>query len=129
MRYNVNIGIVEIAMKEIKSNNVAALTKQYLCKIRISSIEDLSQAQDFFTMVIKDFRDGKLSLDQLSSFGFYVFHKLAKKHPESDLFQAVLSASELSFAIRSKATYRNISRYLEDIDNFYSKRELKRAKT
>ncbi len=108
-------------MKEIKTKDISPLRKKYLKDFGLSSLREatLSQANEFFVTVIHDFKNGKLSTDELSTFGFELFHGVAKKHPESDLFQASLSASELAFAIRSDAVYKNIPSYLTDIDNFY----------
>lgn len=94
----------------------------YLKELGLTSIQEssLENANKLFVSVIEDFKKGKLSIDELSSFGFEVFHGVAKKHKDSDLFQASLSASELSFSVRSEATYSNIPSYLRDIDTFYS---------
>jgi len=95
----------------------------YLKELGLAPIEDSSSenANKLFMKVVEDFKNGKLSIDELSSFGFEIFHKIAKKNKESDLFQARLSASELSFAVRNQATSSNISSYLSDIDAFYQK--------
>lgn len=95
----------------------------YLKELDLTSISDssLETANKLFVRVIEDFKSGKLSIDELSSFGSEIFHGIAKKSKESDLFQASLSASELSFSVRNEANYSNISSYLGDIDSFYEK--------
>lgn len=95
----------------------------YLKELDLASINDssLETANKLFIRVIEDFKNGKLSIDELSSFGSEIFHGVAKKNEESDLFQASLSASELSFSVRNEATYPNVSSYLSDIDTFYNK--------
>lgn len=94
----------------------------YLKELGLISIEDasLEDTNKLFVIVIENFKNGKLSIDELSSFGFEIFHGVAKKYKDSDLFQVSLSASELSFSIRNEATYSNIPSYLRDIDIFYN---------
>ena len=82
----------------------------------------LEQGNQLFVQIIQDFKDQKLSLDELSVFGSKIFHEVAKNKSEnSDLFFTSLSASELNFAVRSSAVYGNISIYLKDIDTFIEK--------
>mgnify|MGYP000956867419 CR=1 FL=1 len=82
----------------------------------------LEQGNQLFVQIIQDFKDQKLSLDELSVFGSKIFHEVAKnKNENSDLFFTSLSASELNFAIRSSSVYGNISLYLKDIDGFLEK--------
>lgn len=82
----------------------------------------LEQGNRLFVQIIQDFKDQKLTLDELSVFGSKIFHEVAKnKNENSDLFFTSLSASELNFAVRSRAVYGNISIYLKDIDTFIEK--------
>lgn len=97
---------------------------KYLKPFEIKAVENLTleQGNSFFVNIIKDFKDGNLSLDELSVFASQIFHCLAKnKHKNSDLFSASLSAMELNFEVRSKFGYKNISSHLEDVDNFFDK--------
>lgn len=109
-------------MTEIKTRGIGSIREKYLRDFGLPSIKDasLEKANKLFVTVIQDFKNGKLSSDELSTFGFELFHGVAKRYPKSELFQATLSASELIFAIRSEAVYANISSYLSDIDKFYS---------
>lgn len=96
----------------------------YLKPFSVLSLKELSleQGNQLFVQIIQDFKDQKLSLDELSVFGSKIFHEVAKNKSEnSDLFFTSLSASELNFAVRSSAVYGNISIYLKDIDNFIEK--------
>lgn len=96
----------------------------YLKPFSVLSLKELSleQGNQLFVQIIQDFKDQKLSLDELSVFGSKIFHEVAKNKSEnSDLFFKSLSASELNFAVRSSAVYGNISIYLKDIDNFIEK--------
>ena len=106
---------------EIITKGIDAIQRKYLEKIGESAIRGISlpKAIQLFVLVIKDFKNGILSSDDLADFGFKIFHGVAKNHPKSDLFQASLSASELSFAIRSEVVYSNIPQYLRDVDKFY----------
>lgn len=108
---------------KIETKGINEIRNTYLKELNLTSIEEasLETANKLFIAVINDFKTGKLSIDELSSFGSEIFHGLAKKYKKSDLFQASLSASELSFAIRSEVTYSNISSYLSDLDTFYQK--------
>jgi hypothetical protein len=72
-------------------------------------------------LAIEDFKKGTLSADELSGFGFEIFHGVAKKYSKSDLFRASLSASELSYNLRTESTYKNIPQCLIDMDKFYEK--------
>jgi len=109
--------------KIIKTKITDACKQKYLRKVEARSFDELTlpKADNLFWLVIGDFKKGKLSSDDLSCFGFFLFHAVAKHHPSSFLFNATLSASELSFAMRNPAVYRNIKKYFEDIDNFYEK--------
>lgn len=102
----------------IKTKNSDTIERRYLSKIGLTSSElDLESATQLFVLIIRDFKKGLLSLDELSSLGFFLFHKAAKRYPKSILFQATLTASELNFAIRN--IYKSIPRYLDAIDAFY----------
>lgn len=107
---------------KIETKDIAEIRNAYLKDLNLTSISEasLETANKLFVKVIEDFKSGKLSIDELSSFGHEIFHGVAKKHKESDLFQASLSASELSFSVRSEATYSSIPSYLRDIDTFYN---------
>lgn len=108
---------------KIETKDINEIRDLYLKELDLTSINGVSleTANKLFVKVIKDFKSGKLSIDELSSFGSEIFHGVAKKNKESELFQASLSASELSFSVRSEATYSNISSYLSNIDSFYQK--------
>jgi len=108
---------------DINIKSIEPLKVKYLNKIGGSSIKDISllEANQLFLLVIGDFKKGVLSSDDLSAFGFEIFHGVAKHYPKSDLFQASLSASELVFSLRTKPAYINIPKYLEDIEKFYVK--------
>lgn len=107
---------------KIETRGIGGIRDDYLRVLNLTSIAEASLeiANKLFVNVIEDFKNGKLSIDELSSFGFEIFHGVAKKNKESDLFQASLSASELSFSVRNEATFSNISSYLKDIEKFYS---------
>ena len=82
----------------------------------------LDQGNKIFVKIIKDFKSGELTLDELSVFGEIIFHQCAKNKPEkSDLFFVSLSAAELNFEVRAKAAYGNIAGHLIDIDEFFEK--------
>ena len=82
----------------------------------------LEQGNDFFVKIIQDFKNYKITLDEISLFGNKIFNEIAKnKYEESDLFFASLSTSELNFAVRANSLYGNISLYLKDIDAFLEK--------
>lgn len=108
---------------EIKRADINQIEKTYLTMFGLASLEETSidNGNKLFVKLIDDFRSGDLSVDQLSSFGFELFHKVGKRNEGSDLFNASLSASELTFALRSSATFSNIQGYLEDIEDFYNK--------
>jgi hypothetical protein len=110
--------------KTIKLISINKKLPKYLKPFNIDSLKELSleQGNQFFVKIIQDFKDGILTLDELSVFGGYTFHQIVKnKYEESDLFFTSLSASELSFAVRADSVYKNISMYLKDIDSFYNK--------
>jgi hypothetical protein len=109
--------------KIINLINVDKKEQKYLTGFKVISMDKLSleQGNKLFLIIINDFKNGNLTLDELSVFGFKIFHGVAKRYPKSDLFQASLSASELNFTIRSEAAYSDISLYLKDIDKFLTK--------
>lgn len=110
--------------KTIKLVSIDKKLPKYLKPFGVSSLKELTleQGNQFFVKIIQDFKNYKLTLDELSLFGNKVFHEVAKnKNEESDLFFTSLSASELNFAIRSNSVYENISMYLKDIDVFLEK--------
>lgn len=109
-----------------KINKLISVDKKqqkYLKTFNVDSLDKLSldQGNQFFIKIIKDFKDYKLTLDELAVFGSNVFHGIAKKYPKSDLFQTSLSASDLSFCIRSKETFKNTPLFLSDIEDFLIK--------
>lgn len=106
-------------MPEINTKGIDSIKGKYLRKISESSLETLSlvKAEQLFRFVVKDFKKGVLSSDELADFGFKIFHGIAKKYPKSDLFQASLSASELTFEMRSKG--ERVRECLDDINKFY----------
>ena len=98
--------------------------QKYLKQFNINSLEKLSldQGNQFFIKIIQDFKNYKLTLDELSVFSDRIFHGVAKnKKEKSDLFFISLSVAELSFMVRNKATYQNIPSCLKDIDVFLDK--------
>lgn len=110
--------------KEINLISIDKKVFNYLRVFNVSTISDLSldQGNSFFVKVIKDFKSGKLTLDELSVFGEVVFHQCAKnKSEKSDLFFVSLSAAELSFEVRAKEVYGNIAGHLRDVDEFFEK--------
>lgn len=106
---------------EIITKGIDAIQGKYLKKIGEATIRGipLSKANQLFVLVIKDFKTGILSSDDLADFGFKIFHGVAKRFPKSDLFQASLSASDLNFEMRTDGV--RVSTCLKDIDNFYKK--------
>lgn len=106
---------------EIITKGIDAIQGKYLKIIREPAIRGISlpKANQLFVLVIKDFKTGILSSDELANFGFKIFHGVAKHYPNSDLFQASLSASDLNFEMRTGGT--RVSKCLEDIDKFYEK--------
>lgn len=105
------------------SNKLKELPK-YLRPLGVGSLRELTldQGNQLFVQIIQDFKNYKITLDELSVFGSKIFHEVAKNKSEnSDLFFTSLSASELNFAVRSSSVYGNISIYLKDIDTFIKK--------
>ena len=109
--------------KIIKLISIDKKLNKYLKDFSVDSLEELSieQANKFFIKIIKDFKEGKLTLDELSVFGENIFHKIGKKHTKDDIFQASLSASELSFYVRVPEGFKNVSSFLSDVEEFYKK--------
>ena len=110
--------------KEINLISIDKKIPNYLRIFKVKNVNDLTldQGNLLFVKVIEDFKSGELTLDELSVFGEIIFHQCAKNKTEkSDLFFTSLSAAELSFEVRSKATYRNIAEHLRDIDDFFEK--------
>lgn len=97
------------------------VVNNYLKKTGKDSLEKLSydEACEIFKTIIKDFKNGKLSVDDFSNFGFLLFHKFAKSYPESDLFKATLMSSEISFDIRKSGV--NVPIYIENINLFQNR--------
>jgi len=107
---------------EIKLISVDKKLIKYLKLFGVSSVDKLTldQGNKFFVEVIKDFKNGKLTLDELSVFGSILFHGVAKtKREKSDLFVASLSAMDLAFEIRN--VYDNVPQHMRDIDDFFEK--------
>jgi hypothetical protein len=102
---------------------------KYLKPFNVMSLKELTleQGDQFFVKIIQDFKDYKLTLDELSLFGSKIFHEVAKnKYEKSDLFFTSLSTSELNFAVRANSVYGNISMYLKNIDMFLEKYQSKK---
>lgn len=109
--------------KIIKPRFINRKIPKYLKSFNVDSLKELSleQGNQFFVKIIQDFKNGKLTLDELSAFGFNIFHVIGKKHEKSDLFQASLSASELNFSTRAKEVFNNTPQFLSDVENFLIK--------
>lgn len=110
--------------KIIKLISIDKKLPKYLKPFCVGSLKELTleQGNEFFVKIIQDFKDYKLTLDELSLFGSKIFHQVAKnKKKDSDLFFISLSTSELNFAVRASSVYGNISMYLKDIDMFLEK--------
>lgn len=107
-------------MKTIELPDSKLLKKKYFGKLdTISKGKNaLRKAEQLFRRGYEDFKSGTLSLDEFSNFGFHVFHSVAKRYPQSELFQASLAVSDLSFAVRAPAVYGNIQLFLEEADSF-----------
>jgi hypothetical protein len=106
---------------DINTKGIDSIKDKYLKMVSESSIDDLTitKAKKLFMTVIKDYKVGTLSSDELADFGFKLFHRVAKKYPKSDLFQASLSASDLTFEMRAKG--ERVPQCLRDIFNFYNR--------
>jgi hypothetical protein len=106
---------------EIITKGIDAIQGKYLKKIGESAIREISlpKANKLFVLVIKDFKTGILSSDDLADFGFKIFHGVAKHYPDSDLFQASLSASDLNFEMRTGGM--RVLTCLKDVEKFYKK--------
>lgn len=108
--------------EEIKLISVDRKLLEYLHLFDVEDIKKLTleQGNSLFIQVIKDFKSGKLTLDELSVFGSKVFHGVAKiKGEGSDLFLTTLSAMDLGFEIRN--VYGNVPQHMRDIDEFFEK--------
>lgn len=107
----------------IKLKGINPVERIYLKKIGETSIKSLTflKAEQLFLLVVENFKKGVLSSDEVASFGFKIFHGIAKHYPKSDLFQASLSASELSFCTRMKEVYDSLPKLLKEIDLYYDK--------
>lgn len=112
--------------KIIKLASVNKKEQKYLKQFNVDSLEKLSleQGNKFFVKIIQDFKDYKLSPDELSVFGSMVFHAIGKKNEGSELFSVSLSVSDINYMVRNKNTYRNIPDCLEDIDKFLEKHNI-----
>lgn len=75
-------------------------------------------------IAICDFRKGDVSVDQLASIGDILFQSLVKlKNPQEDseLFDAVLAASELSFYVRRPKFINQFGIFLKEVFEFERK--------
>lgn len=107
---------------EIRFISVETKLQKYLLRYNVDSVKDLTleQGNQFFVEIIKDFKSGILTLDELCVFGSKIFHGVAKVKGEGlDLFKASLSAMDLGFEIRM--LYDNVPQHMRDIDDFFEK--------
>ena len=107
---------------EIKLISVKRKLSKYLKLFDVDLVDKLTldQGNKFFVEIIKNFKRGKLTLDELSVFGSILFHGVAKtKRERSDLFVASLSAMDLAFEIRN--VYDNVPQHMRDNDEFFEK--------
>ena len=107
----------------VKLISIDKKLRKYLDAFGVDSLDKLSieEGNKFFVKIIGDFKSGELTLDELSVFGENIFHKIGKKHTKDDIFQASLSASELSFYVRVPEGFKNVSSFLSDVEEFYKK--------
>lgn len=107
----------------IITKSIEPIEKKYLHIIGETSIKNLPlpKAEQLFHLVINNFKKGILSSDEIASFGFRIFHGIAKHYPKSDLFLASLYASELSYYLRTKEGFYNLPKLLREIEIFHEK--------
>jgi len=84
----------------------------------------VEQIKQILVIAIKEFEKGTISSDQLSSIGNALFQNLVKDkdpHGDSELFGAVLAASELSFYIRKPKFEKQFMDFLNEVIVFKKK--------
>lgn len=109
--------------KIIKPRSINRKIPKYLKPFNVDSLKKLSleQGNKLFVKIIYDFKVGKLTLDELSVFGGNIFDAIGKKHTDSDLFDASLSASEINYYIRYKNSFEMAIQFLSDVEDFFIK--------
>lgn len=108
--------------KTIKLISIDKKIPKYLKPFNVSSLKELTleQGNQFFVKIIQDYKNYKITLDELSLFGNKIFNEVAKnKYEKSDLFFISLLVADLNFTIRN--VYKNVPSCLRDIDTFLEK--------
>lgn len=74
--------------------------KTYLDELNVSSAEELTifQKQNIFISAIKDFKTGKVALDELAEIAGFLWSTLEDR--DTDLADALYECSELNYYIR-----------------------------
>lgn len=97
----------------------------YLKKINLKSIEELNDQNSFNIIKIayQDFRDEKLSFDDFSTLGEYLFNKLSSGMTRSSSYGSILlEIAELSDFIRiwnPNDNFINLTSALTSIDEYF----------
>lgn len=121
-------------MSTIYSNNPTIdipfpgdIFNSYLKKLNLNSENELDDVKTelIFAMAFKDFKIGKISLDNFSEISGCLFHKLKRGMMQSSHFGSVLlNASELNFYIRnfdSDTSIKNFTDFMTDVENYFKK--------
>lgn len=81
---------------------------------------DVDQLKKLFALVVRDFKKGKVSVDELSSISEKLFNLLIKNkklRKDEDFFFALEVGAELSFYVRHPES-KNLNRFLKEVLDF-----------
>lgn len=106
--------------KQISAVYMKQLLRSYLNQISEKKISDLSfhQAEYLFFLIIQDYKQKKITLDELSGLGNIFFSDLAYKDKKSALFQVTLAAGEANYAAKQD-NFDDLTSFLHEIESYY----------
>jgi len=97
------------------------ISKPYFIKFGINLVDDLNDRNSFLIMksAYQDFRNEKLSFDDFSTLGEFLFNKLNPNSKSSSLGSVLLEIAELSDFVREDKDFLNLTGALKKIQFYF----------
>lgn len=97
------------------------IIKDYLTKFDINSVENLNNQNSFLIIkaAYQDFKNEKISFDDFSTLGEFLFNKLNPILKSSELGTVLLEIAELSDFVRSDNDFSNLTNSLKKFQSFF----------
>ena len=97
------------------------VAEPYFSKFGINSVGDLNDQNSFLIIksAYQDFRNEKLSFDDFSTLGEFLFNKLNPNSKSSSLGSVLLEIAELSDFVREDKDFVNLTGALKKLQSYF----------